>query len=187
MSEILDFVVLPTYDVKTMAIMDTSTYSTDPPSVTSNQLLISIPGFSPVTINPFALQTTTVVNSTTLGITTTGNEEALPDGLYCIRYSVDPVATAYVEKNIARVDRLQKKFAEAFMSLDMMVCDDALQKQAREELMSIYFFIQGAIASANNCASVEFTKLYQQANKMLTYFLSKDCNCSGLNYLMNCV
>ena len=70
-----------------------------------------------------------------------------------------------------RVEQLQEKFDGAFMKLDMMECDRAIKTQAKVDLNSIYFFMQGAIAAANNCADVEATKLYNQADMMLNNFI----------------
>jgi hypothetical protein len=83
------------------------------------------------------------------------------------------------------VERLQEKFDEAFMKLDMMECDKAIRAQSKVELNTIYFFIQGAIAAANNCAVDEANKLYLQADKMLNYFINNNCGCTGNNYLLN--
>ena len=71
------------------------------------------------------------------------------------------------------------------MKLDMMECDRAIKTQAKVDLTSIYFFIQGAIAAANNCAIIEANKLYNQAQKMLNNFIKEDCGCSGNNFLTN--
>ena len=81
-----------------------------------------------------------------------------------------------------RVDRLQEKFDEAFMKLDMMECDRSIKAQSKVELTTVSFFINGAIAAANNCAIVEANKLYTQADKMLNNFIKKNCGCSGNNY-----
>jgi hypothetical protein len=53
------------------------------------------------------------------------------------------------------------------------------------ELNTIYFFIQGAIAAANNCANVQAEKLYAQAYSMLENMQSGNCGCSGNNYYIN--
>jgi hypothetical protein len=84
-----------------------------------------------------------------------------------------------------RVEQIQQKFDEAFMKLDMMQCDLAIKQQSRVELDSIYYFIQGSIAAANNCAVETSNKLYMQANKMLDNFIRNNCGCSGTNYLNN--
>ena len=109
----------------------------------------------------------------------------LPDGVYFLRYSVAPAYENFVDKSIIRVERLQEKFDEAFMKLDMMECDRAIKTQAKVDLNTIYFFIQGAIAAANNCAIDEANKLYTQANRMLDNFIRTNCGCSGNNYLIN--
>ncbi len=91
----------------------------------------------------------------------------------------------FVEKTIIRVEQLQEKFDEAFMKLDMMECDRAIKTQQKVDLNTIYFFIQGAIAAANNCAVAESNKLYNQANMMLNNFIKNNCGCSGTNYVLN--
>ncbi len=83
------------------------------------------------------------------------------------------------------MDQLQERFDEAFMKLDMMECDMAIKKQSKVELNTIYFFIQGAIAAANNCAIDVANKLYVQASKQLTNFSKNGCGCSGTNYVTN--
>ena len=71
------------------------------------------------------------------------------------------------------------------MQLDMMECDRAIKTQSKVDLTSIYFFIQGAIAAANNCAIIESNKLYNQASKMLNNFMRNGCQCFGNNYIIN--
>ena len=176
-----NIIVVPTYDLYTLAVKDISTYSIHP-VIGVPTLNINIPGFDTVVVD-FTPEDINVYNSTQLGISTSGNEEYIPDGIYCIKYYLDDSLLA--EKTILRVDRLQQKFDEAFMQLDMMECDRAIKTQSKVDLNTIYFFIQGAIASANNCATVESTKLYNRANTMLDGFLNTNCNCSGNNFVIN--
>lgn len=180
----LNIVVVPTYNTETIAVLDASTYPTSPPSVSNPTLEINVPGFGLV-YKTFVVNSTNVYNSTDLGITTAGNELSIPDGIYCFKYTVDPAATYYVEKSIIRVDKLQEKFDEAFMRLDMMECDGPIKKQAMVTLNTIYFFIQGAIAAANNCSSVDAERLYTKADTMLDHFMANNCGCSGNNYIIN--
>jgi len=122
-------------------------------------------------------------NSTALGLTSVGDPLIpIPDGVYYLRYSISPAYINYVEKNIMRVEKLQESFDETFMQLDMMQCDAAIKQQQKVDLSSIYFFIQGSIAAANNCAVDTANKLYNQATKMLNNFNKNGCNCSGNNY-----
>ena len=178
MAHVIDILVIPTYDLTTLAVIDNSIYDGAPPSPT---LTIEVPGFDTVTGLAFTVNTVNIYTSIDLGISTV--VEPIPDGNYCISYIVN--AVALVEKRIMRVDKLQQKFDNAFMKLDMLECDKAIKQQSKVDLMSIYFFMQAAMASSNNCAVVEATKLYIQANKMLDSFIAENCGCSGNNYIIN--
>lgn len=178
----LDILVIPTYNSLTLGIADASTYDTVP---TAPTIEITVPGFGIVTL-PFVPNDFNLFNSTSLGITAVGdNLLPLPDGVYYLKYSITPAYVNYVDRTIIRVEQLQEKFDSAFMRLDMMECDRAIKTQQKVDLNSIYFFIQGAIAAANNCAVDQANKLYNQANKMLDNFMRNDCGCSGVNYVTN--
>jgi hypothetical protein len=180
----LDILVVPTYSVLTLGVTDASVYPTNPPVVSAPSIEIDIPGFG-TKILPFVPNETNVFTSSNLGITEIGCNQPLPDGVYRIKYSVAPAYANYVEKTILRVDRLQEKFDNAFLQLNMMECDRALKTQSSVQLNTINFFIQGAIAAANNCAEYESNTLYIQADNMLNSFLKSNCGCSGNNYQLN--
>ena len=180
MAHIINILTVPTYDLNTLAIVDNSVYDGAPPAVT---LTIDIPGFGIVMGLPFTVNTINVYNSVTLGISTT--LIPIPDGVYTISYVITGETTPSVEKRIMRVDKLQEKFDEAFMNLEMMEQDRAIKTQSKVDLMSVYFFIQGSIAAANKCAVAESTKLYIQADKMLNAFIAGRCGYSGNNYIIN--
>ena len=181
----LDFLVINTYDTKTLGIADTSLYDSYPPVVVSPTMAITVPGFiSPVLI-PFVPDEFNVYNSVTLGLSTYPTLNPLPDGVYYMVYTVDPALTYRVEKNIMRTALIQEKFDGAFMKLDMMECDSAIRTQAKVVLSSINFMIQGSIAAANNCAIDTANKLYMQANRQLDYFIANKCGCTGNNYINN--
>lgn len=180
----LNILVVPTYNINTFAIMDASTYPDDPPLVSGATIDIEVPGFDTVSL-PFYVGELNIFTSTSLGITEVGVSEPIPDGIYHLKYSIAPATTNYVEKTIIRVDKLQEKFDSAFMKLDMMECDAAIKTQSKVTLNTIYFFIQGAIAAANNCAETEANKLYIQASNMLDKFINNNCGCSGTNYKIN--
>jgi hypothetical protein len=177
----LNILVIPTYDILTIGIADASTYPTDPPTVSSPNIEITIPNFGIVNL-PFNVNELNVFSSSSLGITEPGVNDPLPDGIYYLKYSVTPSDENYVNKSIMRVDKLQEKFDNAFMKLDMMECDRAIKTQAKVELTTVSFFINGALAAANNCAEIEANKLYLQADKMLNNFIRTNCGCSGNNY-----
>jgi hypothetical protein len=181
----LDILVINTYSALTLGIADISTYPTEPPNVTSPTIEITMPGFDPVAI-PFTVQDFNVFNSATLGLSEVGHPYLpLPDGVYYLRYSVAPAYENYVDKTIMRIEQIQEKFDNAFMKLDMMECDMAIKTQAKVDLNSIWYMIQGSVAAANNCAVDTANKLYVQANTMLNNFISGNCGCSGNNYINN--
>ena len=181
----LDILVIPTYNTKTLGIADSSIYPDDPPIVSSPTIEITVPGFNMISL-PFVPQDFNIYTSSTLGLTSPVDPYLpLPDGVYFLRYSIAPAYINFVERSIMRVDKLQEKFDSAFMKLDMMECDRAIKMQAKVDLSTIYFFISGAIAAANNCAIIEANKLYAQADKMLDQFINNNCGCSGNNYILN--
>jgi hypothetical protein len=177
----LDILVVPTYNTKTLGIADASTYPSTP---SAPSIEINVPSFGQV-ILPFNINDFNIFNSTSLGITAVGDPLLpLPDGVYYLKYTIAPAYENYVEKSIIRVDHLQEKFDSAFMKLDMMECDLAIKTQQKVALNSIYYFIQGSIAAANNCAVDTANKLYNQASKMLDNFI-KNNQCSGNNFVNN--
>jgi hypothetical protein len=177
MAHVIDILIIPTYDLTILAVMDNSTYDGAPPTVT---LTIEVPGFDTAVGLPFTVNSLNIYDSVDLGISTA--VENLPDGNYCISYMIDGETEASVTARIMREDALQQKFDEAFLKLDMTECDRAIKKQSKVNLMSIYFFMQAAMAASNNCAIVDATRLYTQADTMLNSFISENCGCSGNNY-----
>lgn len=176
----LDILVVPTYSTLTIGVVDASIYPSSPP-ISTPSIEIEIPSFGNK-ILPFVPNTINVFTSSILGITEGECNKPLPDGIYKFRYSVVPAYQNYVEKSILRVEKLQEKFDSAFLQLNMMECDRALKTQSSVTLNTINFFIQGAIAAANNCAETESITLYNQADNMLNTFLKNNCGCSGNNY-----
>lgn len=181
----LDFLVINTYDVNTLGILDTSQYDTDPPNVVSPSMSITVPGFTSPVVIPFVPADFNIFNSIILELSTYPTLTPLPDGVYTLLYTVNPAFTYHVEKNFMRTNRIQEKFDSAFMKLDMMECDSAIRTQSKVVLSSINFMIQGSIAAANNCAIDTANKLYAEADRQLNNFIKSNCGCSGNNYVNN--
>jgi hypothetical protein len=176
----LDLLIVPTYNLETLAIVDNSVYTGGP--ISSYILTVSVPGFNDVVV-PFVPNTINIYNSESFELTSPSDPLLpLPDGIYCLTYTTVPPYLPEAKKTFLRVDQLQQKFDSAFMKLDMMECDLAIKKQQKVDLNSVYYFIQGAIAAANNCATDVALKLYAQADKMLNNFIRSNCGCSGNNY-----
>jgi hypothetical protein len=164
-------------------------YPNDPPIVYNPTITITPPGFDPVVL-PFVINETNVFGSDDLGITEEGCRQNIPDGIYRLEYKIetdelDPPTTISINKTIMRVAELKEKFNNAFLKLDLMECDSALSKQMSVNLNTINFFIEGAIAAANNCAEKEALRLYDKANKMLDNLRKCGCGCFDNNYLLN--
>src|SRR5215471_13404984 len=133
----MKIVVMPTYDLTTMCVADASKYPTVPPSVTDPFLVVTPPGFDPITL-PFKVQGNTFLDTANLGIATDGSIYALPDGVYQLSYSIFPSYSNNVSVSVMRVDKLQAKFDEVFMGLEMMECDSEVKSQAKVDLNAIY-------------------------------------------------
>lgn len=173
----LDILLVETYSPYALSIADFSTY---PPSYTpvSPTIQITPPGFNTATL-PFVPKAINTYKAEDLNITLGYSDIMLPDGIYKLKYTINPATQYFVDKTFIRTYLLQEKFDTAFMKMDMMECDDAIKKQQKVELDTIYYFIQGAIAAANKCAEKEATKMYRQADKMLTQFITNKCRCNG--------
>ena len=182
MATIINILVTPTYDKNVLGITDISVYSDGDPA--SAAIEITPPGFDAVSI-VFNINVLNTFTSETLEITAVdATQVALPDGVYIMTYSIVPADAEAITKYVMRIEQLQEKFDAAFMKLDMMECDRAIKAQAKVELNTIYFFMQGAVSAANNCAIDEANKLYISANRMLDSFIRSNCGCSGSNYVV---
>lgn len=173
-----------------MGIADASDYGIGV-TPTGASMLVTLPtgvttlsGATTISV-PFTPNDYNVFNSATLNLSAVGVTNPLPDGIYGLTYSVITPTAAPASKSIMRTDKIQEKFDNAFMKLDMMECDMAIKTQQKVVLSSIYFLIQGSIAAANNLAYNQSAKLYQQANMMLDNFIKNNCGCSGNNYIVN--
>jgi len=174
-SPTLDLLYIDTHNITTMAIADISQYP-EGFTVSSPTLEITPPGFTKET-TAFVARSMQIYNSHTLGITSGDcTPSALPDGIYTIKYSVFPAYRNYVTKSFLRVEKLLEKFDKIYVKLDIMQCDLATKNVERKQLNLIWEYINGAIASANNCAEKQAMELYQRANDALDKF-SKNCSC----------
>lgn len=169
MAPTLNLDILYSYSPFTIQILDISQY---PPgwNIVNPTLEVTAAGFPSVSID-FVPGSINVLDSSNIGCTLAGEPLApLQDGIYTFTYSISATpAVASVTKNVFRVNQLQEMFDTAFLQLDLMECDGPIRKQKQEELNTIYLYIQGAIAAANNCALSLATKLYNQAFKALKH------------------
>lgn len=173
---ILDLLYLDSHSSENLVIADISQYPQGY-NISTPTIEITVPSFEPVSI-PFVAKSIQVYNSKTLGLTEGDCDMiCLPDGIYKIKYSIFPSYKYFVNKSFLRVDKLLEKFDKIYVQLDLMQCDLALKGTERRKLNVIWEYIQGAIASANNCGEKQAMELYERANEAINKF-SKNCNCN---------
>lgn len=166
----LNFSIQDTHDFKTLGILDTSWYN---PNIKVETPTIEIlpPGYK-VAVSPFFMPgALNVYNSNGVGITKASCEEELidlPDGIWKVKYSICPNDQLFVERFFLKTDQIQCRYEKAFLSLDLKLPSDSdEEKRKRKDLAEIEFYIQGAIAAANDKNAVLAIELYNKADKLL--------------------
>lgn len=173
----LSFNIVDTHDFKTLGVVDTSWYN---PDITVETPTIEIlpPGYTVAASPFFMIKALNVYNSNGLGITRASCEEDLvdlPDGLWKIRYSICPNDKLFIERFFLKTDKIQCKYDQAFLSLDLANLSTETEKRKRKDLEEVEIFLQGAIAAANNQNAKLASDLYKKADNLLSRFGS--CNC----------
>ena len=166
----LNFDIVDTHNFKTLGIVDTSWYNPDI-TVETPTIEIQVPGYTYTASPYFMIQALNVYNSNGLGITKASCEEELvdlPDGLWRIRYSICPNNELYIERFFLKVDKIQCRYTQAFLSLDLDCTSE--DKVKRDQLDDVEFYITGAIAAANNQNAKLASDLYKKASILLDKF-----------------
>lgn len=173
---ILDFDIVDTHNLQTLAIADTSVYP-DNFAIVNPTISITPPSFPAVT-TPFSNGTINYYNSNNLAITCVPDISLivpLPDGIWQIEYTINPALTYNVTKKFLRTEAIRVKFGHAFLKTDITQCDGNVRVEQMKVIDEIDFYIQTAIAAANKCNYILAMQLYQTADKMLTNFLRGRC------------
>lgn len=180
----LNFNVIDTNDCHTFAILDTSYYS-PLQQVTGNILQILVPGYlNPVELyyNQSGLST---FNSNNLGITNVIGPENyvdLPDGAYVIKMSICPYDQNWIEKVFYRTCKIDCKYDQAILQLDLNSCTTCYNDQLAELINTIRLYIDGCKANARNGNIRVATQLYNVADGMLNDLINCDCHGSNSKY-----
>lgn len=170
MTPTLNIDIIFSYSPFTIQVVDITKYPQGW-NIVNPSLQVTAAGFPTTTID-FTPNSINFLDSSNIGCTAEGEPLVpLQDGIYTFTYSIAATpAIPSITKNVFRVNQLQEKFDNVFMSLDIMECDGPIRKQKQEELNTIYLYIQGAIAAANNCALSLASQLYNKAFKSLNNF-----------------
>jgi hypothetical protein len=176
----LNFDITDTHDFKTLGIVDTSWYNPDI-IVETPTIEILPPGYT-YAVSPFyMIKALNVYNSNGVGITKASCEEELvdlPDGLWKVKYSICPNDKLFIEKFFLRIDKLQCKYDQAFLSLDLK--GDPADREKVRKLKEVEFYMQGAISASNNQNAKDAHDFYLKAEKLLSKYsnqVSGICGC----------
>jgi len=174
----LNLDIIDTHDFKTLGIVDTSWYN-ELITVETPTIEILPPGYTVAASPFFMIKALNIYNSNGLGITKASCEEELidlPDGIWKVKYSICPNDQLFIEKYFLKTDQIQCRYDRAFLNLDLNTCDSQVDRNDRKRLDEIEFYIDGAIAAANDQNPKLASELYNKADKLLSRYFSQ-CSC----------
>jgi hypothetical protein len=162
-----------------LSIFDTSVYSSLIP-ISCPTLHITVPGFAysnEIAVSPNFNE---VITACDLGLQTQdcgSSYTDIPDGIYIIKYTVEPANQVYVEYNHLRISKALNKYNKILCNVDVNACDPPFKiKQELEALRLINMYLQAAKAKVETCHEPQKgMSLYNYALKLLN---KMDCvNC----------
>jgi len=167
------FLEIPdTANPRIFRVVDTSIYTSLIP-VIGETLEITPPGFNtPMIIHPSNENFSLALNACSLGLQThncDNSSDVLPDGIYIIRYSVNPNVNVFVEYNHLRVTQFINRYNQKLCNLEMAACEpNADVKEQLKQLRLIKSFIDAAKVKVEDChENQEGMDLLLYAQKLL--------------------
>ncbi len=172
--------ITPTSSCKSFLIKDISIYNEVLP-VTCGTLSVLAPGYCTPHYYDVKQGFTKQVNMSNLGLQIVANNDCLselPDGVFNIRYSINPNDTLFVEYNYFNNCKITKTYMEAICSFLNNKCD--LNKKEQKEQLDLLFEISQLIelskAAAESCDDVDTAmELYKEAKDNLNKINSGGC------------
>ena len=166
-----------------LRVVDTSTYD---PSLTPGSLTLDIlaPGYTnPVTYYPSSTEFNLSLTACDLGLQTTNCtfvRNAIPDGVYAIRYSVAPNEYVYVEYNHLRITAALEIIQKILCCLDVPNCEPIQPlKDKLRELNLLQTMLEAAKAKVEYCHTPsEGMAMYTYVTGKLTK-LACGCGCGS--------
>lgn len=97
---------------------------------------------------------------------------AIPDGVYTVKYSLQPHDRLYVEYNHLRVTAIKKLLQKQLCDLNISACEPTVEVMAKfNSLMKISGYIEAAKAKVEYCHNVDQGMvIYNYAKKLLDKF-----------------
>lgn len=176
----LSLEVLDVKNASIFKITDTSVYS-NKIDIDCETLHITVPGFN----KPVAIEVMSafdlVLTPCDLHVQTSGcetNLKDLPDGVYNIRYSVNPNEKVFVEYKYLRVTSFINRWNSYLCQLELAGCEPVADvKEALKELRLIKSFIDAAKAKVEYCHDADSGMiLYNYAKERLDKFPDNCCS-----------
>jgi hypothetical protein len=167
----LGFTQINTHNLNTLGLADISIYPSTF-TIVNPTYQIFPPGFPSASV-AYSPTGVNIYNSNNLNITCVVDSNLLnplPDGIYKIIQSINPVLEYQNEKTFIRIESLKYEFGKAFMHVEMG-CDVYSKDTSLKILYQIYAYVEGAIAAANQCNTILAMDLYRLAQRTLKNFL----------------
>lgn len=161
-------------DPKILGIRDNSVYNPDI-TICDPYLVVLAPGYTTAYAIPFTINNYHPVNSNKLGLTTASNHSDminLPDGIYYVKYSIQPHDKMYKQYWFYRTASLRCDFNQALLSLHLDTCttsQDMIDERTKD-LMLADFHLRAAEANINETDSNESlaNDHYRKAKEIIT-------------------
>jgi hypothetical protein len=162
-----------------MKIFDTSVYS-PLVAVFNPRLEIVVPGFTYTSELTFVPESSPTLTACDLGLQTENCGSSyvnLPDGIYGIKYAVDPECKVYVQYNHLRMTCALNKYEKILCTLSVANCDPPVRiKEKLKQLHLIKMYLEAAKAKVETCLeNQEGMTLFNYAVKLLNKFECKNC------------
>lgn len=158
-------------DCNILRIFDASEYSPGI-NVTCGQLLVTPPGFTYPAGFDVEPGFNIVLNSKNLGLVSQKAKQTppVPDGVYILKYSINPNDKVWVEYTYLRNCQQLSRYYEALCKVDLEPCDNRIPEveDAIKKLSIAKIYIDAAKALVELCNSPKKgAEIYDYANKLL--------------------
>jgi hypothetical protein len=160
-------------------IFDTSVYS-PLVSVFNPRLYVVVPGFKNTAELSFVPESSPTLTACDFGLQTEGCGSTyanLPDGIYGVKYAIDPECKVYVEYNHLRITCALNRYEKILCTLSISDCDPPARiKQKLRDLHLIKMYLEAAKAKVETChENQEGMTLFNYAVKLLNKFECRNC------------
>ena len=163
---------------KVLGVRDLSVYNSEI-AVCEPYLVVQAPGFATAYTLDFSINNFTAINSNSLGLTKASNLQGmveLPDGIYYLKYSIQPHEQVFVEYTFFRTSALRCRLQQAILTVDMSLCSnyEGSINADLKQLMIADFHLRSAEANINDVKNNEdlANKHYAKAKEIVDKILN---------------